>query len=191
VKHNIHIEGYAYSLRPVELEDAQFIVEVRTPEHSQFMHWIDRSVEAQRKWLERYFERPNEYYFVVQRKNDGNREGLTGLLDFDERHRSAQWGRVVLRPGSLAAAEMALLILRLCFDIFRLSEVWGVTLAENTQMISYVESCGFEPRELITVHVDGKARDGAKHVLTADRWREFEEKVSQVALRIAQRSTPR
>lgn len=125
MKHNIYLEGHAYSLRPVEFQDAEFIVDVRTPERTRYMHPITRTVEAQRAWLEEYFLRPDEYYFVIQRRHDQKREGLTGLLDFDNTNHSAQWGRLVLRPGSLAAADTALLMLRLAFDVFSLRTVWA------------------------------------------------------------------
>jgi RimJ/RimL family protein N-acetyltransferase len=186
MKHNIHIEGFAYELRPVEIQDAEFIAEVRTPEHSRFMHQIDRTVEAQRQWLQRYFERPNEYYFVIERRRDRRREGLTGLLDFDDKAHSAQWGRLVLRPGSLAAAEAALLTFRVAFETFRLDEIWGIAVAENTRMIAYVESVGFEHRERLTVQLDGQVVEGRKHVLTKSRWNLHEKEVREIACSIAE-----
>jgi RimJ/RimL family protein N-acetyltransferase len=187
MKHNIRLEGYAYSLRPVELADAEFIVEVRTPERSRFMHRIERTVQAQREWLENYFQRPNEYYFLIERMQDHSREGLTSLLDFDEKHESAQWGRLILRPGSLGAAETALFVLKLAFDTFGLNEVWGPVLAGNAPMIAYVKSLGFECRETVSVPVDGKMVEGIRAVLARDRWSSFEEKVTETARQIALR----
>jgi RimJ/RimL family protein N-acetyltransferase len=181
MKHNIHIEGFAYALRPVELQDAEFIVEVRTPDRTRFMHQIDRTVEAQRRYLEEYYQRPNEYYFVVERRKDRRQEGLMSLLDFDDKGHSAQWGRLILRPDSCAAAETALLTLQLAFDTFDLDEVWGTAVSENTQMIAYVESLGFEDQGSVLIHLDGRAVDGRKHVLTKDRWKMYEKKVSEIA----------
>jgi RimJ/RimL family protein N-acetyltransferase len=185
MKHGISIEGYAYALRPIELEDAKFVVDVRTPKRTRYMHEIERTVEAQRAWLEEYFARPNEYYFVIQRKQDQEREGLTSLLDFDQANRSAQWGRLILRPGSFAAAETALLMLQLAFDTFGLDEVWGIAVAGNTQMIAYAESFGFEDRERVVVELDGRVVEGIKHVLTKRRWKMYEKKVRENARSIA------
>jgi RimJ/RimL family protein N-acetyltransferase len=185
MKHNIHMEGFAYGLRPVELEDAEFIVEVRTPDHSRFMHRINRTIEAQREWLENYFQRSNEYYFVIERKKDRRREGLTGLLNFDDKNRSVEWGRFILRPGSFAAAETALLVLRLVFDTFNLHEVWGIDHAENKRMIAYNESLGFERQGVVTLSLNGKTHDGIKFVLTEDRWRIVEKEVAEIARVVA------
>ena len=99
-------------------------------------------------------------------------------------------GRLVLRPGSFALAEAALLTLRLAFDIFQLREVWGTALVENARLISFVESCGFERRGIVAIHLDGTVHDGIKHVLTKDRWRDFEKKVIEIARAIADKFPP-
>jgi len=191
MKHKIHIKGFAYALRPVELEDAEFIVEVRTPDHTRFMHQIVRTVEAQREWLERYFQRPSEYYFVVERMGNRSREGLVGLLDFDNKNESAQMGRLVLRPGSFAAAETALLTLRLAFDTFHLDEVWGFTTTENLPMIAYIESCGFERWGAMEVVVGNKPRNAIRFVMTKQRWQTSEKELRELSLRIAQMIEPK
>lgn len=187
MKHNIHLEGFAYKLRPVEIEDAEFIVEIRSPERSRFMHQIDRRVEAQRKWLEKYFERPNEYYFVVERKKDGRREGLTCLLNVDAENQSAESGRMVLRPGSLAAPETALCVLRLAFDTFAVHEVWGIALQENKRVLAFNKRLGFERREIVPIQINGKTHSGIRCALTRDRWRAFEKEVTEIASTIAGR----
>jgi RimJ/RimL family protein N-acetyltransferase len=187
MKHDIHIDGYGFSMRPVEMEDAQFIVDVRTPDRSRFMNDIDRTIEAQQAWLQDYFQSPQMYYFVVERNKDRRPEGLARLLDFDDANLSVQWGSLILRPGSLAASETALLILTLAFDKFGVEEVWGVPLKSNKRMIAYIEALGFEQREIVPVPFDGQVVDGTRHVLTKDRWRNFENKVRENARNIADR----
>jgi len=185
MKHSIYLEGFAYSLRPVELEDAEFIIEVREPHRSRFMSDIERSIEAQRKWLENYLQSAQVYYFVVERKMDRRPEGLARLLDFDAIDRSVQWGSLILRPDSLAAAETAVLILNLAFNTLDVNKVWGVPLRANKRMIAYIESLGFEQEEIISVPVDGKMLDGTRHVLTKDRWKNFEKKATGISRGIA------
>ena len=145
------------------------------------MHQINSTVQAQREWIENYFQCPKEYYFVVERKRDRVREGLTSLLDFDDKKLSAQWGRLIIRPGSLAAIETGLLMLRLAFDIFCLSEVWGTVLANNVRMLAFVESLGFEQHETITISVNGETHEGFKVILTKQRWQSFDKKVIRPA----------
>jgi len=170
MRHDLHIEGYAFGLRPIEYADAEFIVEVRTPERSAFLNPIVRSVEAQQAFLEDYFQTPDDYYFVIERKANRHREGLTGLLAFDDQRKSAEWGRHILRPNSLAAPESALLVFRLAFEWFYLDEVWGTVLTSNKRMISYTESCGLTRRRAMQIPVGGVMRDAFEYVLPRAQW---------------------
>jgi RimJ/RimL family protein N-acetyltransferase len=185
MKHNIHHTGHAYSLRPIEFEDAEFIISTRTSERSRFMNQIERTLASQQKWLEEYFQRSNDYYFVVERNKDKRREGMVGIYDFDHSSNSAQWGRVILVPGSLAAAEAALLSFTVAFGTFDLSEVWGVVLSENKPMHGYVQSLGFERLAPVSLVLDGKEVEGIKYVLTKERWKNFENEISAMALIVA------
>ena len=48
MRHDINITGYAFKLRPIELSDAQLIVDLRTsqPERSRFLHPISSDVNS-------------------------------------------------------------------------------------------------------------------------------------------------
>ena len=53
MKHRITVEGFGYRLRPVRLNDAQFIIDVRLEDtaRNKFIHAISRDVKAQEDWL--------------------------------------------------------------------------------------------------------------------------------------------
>ena len=188
MKHDIRVEGFLYEMRPIEREDAEFIAEVRTPERSAFLHPITRTIEAQLAFLDRYFERPDDYYFVIQRKEDSRKEGLAGLLDFDMGKRSAQWGRLILRPGSLAAAETALMMLRIAFNRFALTEVWGTVLPTNAPMVAYLKSLGFKHRSGLKMDFGDSLRDADEYVLPASQWPALERKLIDIARGVAGRT---
>jgi RimJ/RimL family protein N-acetyltransferase len=188
MKHDIHVQGFAFELRPIEREDAAFIAEVRTPERSSFLHPITRTVEAQQAFLDKYFERPGDYYFVIQRKDISKKEGLTGLLDFDMNKQSAQWGRLILRPGSFAAAETALMMLRLAFDKFLLNEVWGTVHLTNAPMIAYLKSLGFARRSGLQMAIGDTLCDADEYVLTASQWPDLETRLTEIARILAERA---
>ena len=196
MKHDIRIAGQVFGLRPVDYDDAAFIVEVRTPERSAHMHPIERSVEAQRAFLEAYFHTPDDYYFVVERTRDRRREGLTGLLGFDAGRKSAEWGRHILRPDSLAAAESALLVFSLAFERFALEEIWGIVLASNRRMLAYAESCGLKRRRMLEMRIDGAPREACEVVLTRAQWPATRARLEELAQTVArwrhteERATP-
>jgi RimJ/RimL family protein N-acetyltransferase len=101
MKHDIQVTGYAFGLRPVTLADAELIVGLRTgSDRSRFLNPIPPSIEQQQVWLQRYFDRGGDYYFVIIRQRDGYPEGLIGLYDVDTVRKRAEWGRWIARPGS-------------------------------------------------------------------------------------------
>ena len=71
------MDGHAYRLRPVEAEDAAFILDLRADrERSRYLHRVSNDLEAQRRWLESYFERPGDYYFLIENRETSQREGI-------------------------------------------------------------------------------------------------------------------
>ena len=96
----------------------------------------------QRAWIETYFALPDDYYFVVERMSDRKAEGLVGIYDFDRATASAEWGRFVVRPGSRAAVEAALLVYRCGFETLGLDRMVCRTLAANEKVVAFHDSCG-------------------------------------------------
>lgn len=191
MRHNHRLEGYAFALRPVELADAEFIVAVRTsaPERTRYLHPISPDVAAQRQWLEGYFARADDYYWVIERHEGAEREGLIGIYDLDRATASAEWGRWVLRPGSLAAVESALLIYRAGFETLGLQALHCLTVAENLPVLSFHDSCGLA--RLATLErrytLGDGAHDAVKHGCTRAEWPALRARLEPQAQRIAQR----
>jgi RimJ/RimL family protein N-acetyltransferase len=187
MRHEYRLTGETHRIRPVVEPDAALIVRLRSGEHARFLHRIDGSEQAQRRYIEQYLRTPGEYYFVVERVFDGRPEGLTALVDVDHDTRSAQWGRTILRPCSLAAPDMVLLILQLAFDVFGLDHVWGWSFAENARMMMFSKALGFE-HQATSVMVDGALRQGFKAVLTRERWQDREPDLRAAARTVARLS---
>lgn len=187
MRHDIALSGFAFALRPVELADADFITALRAPSaRTRFLNRDAGTVDAQRAWLEAYFARPGDYYFVVHALNGGTDEGLLGLYDVDAAARTAEWGRWLLREGSSAAVESALLVYRCVFERLHLDSVHCRTLADNAQVVSFHDSCGLvrAPREVI-IRVDGKQQPAVEHSLARAQWPVVEERLTRIAQRQA------
>ncbi|MBC8095256.1 MAG: GNAT family N-acetyltransferase [Akkermansiaceae bacterium] len=191
MKHDLQLKGHAFGLRPVTLEDAGLVVELRTStERSQFLNPISSSVEVQREWLQRYFDRPGDYYFVINRERDNFPEGLIGLYDLDSAGQRAEWGRWIVRPGSLAAVESAFLIYQAGFERLGLAEIYCRTLAANAAVVSFHDSCGLSRRGVIkeAFEINGSKHDAVEHFLTRDAWPSvksgLESKASFIARRV-------
>ncbi|GAB1452020.1 hypothetical protein MASR2M47_20760 [Draconibacterium sp.] len=82
------IDRYGIVLRFVEIEDAEFILSLRTDEKlSQFISYTDPDLETQIEWIENYKireESGQEYYFIAEDQK-GNKHGTVRLYNFDEK----------------------------------------------------------------------------------------------------------
>ena len=191
MRHDLQVDGFAFRLRPVEMSDAEFIVELRTgdPSRVRYLHSISPDLEAQRQWLAEYFLRAGDYYWVIERIGNGCAEGLVGVYDFDEGPRWAEWGRWVLRSQSLAAVESALLVYRVAFEHMELIQLDCVTVAENQSVLSFHDSCGL-PRialEKGQIELADGSFDGVRHQCDRSLYPQVVERLEPQAKRIQAR----
>ncbi|HET9669901.1 MAG TPA: GNAT family N-acetyltransferase [Casimicrobiaceae bacterium] len=183
MRHELHRDGPAFRLRPVVDEDAAYIVDLRA-RGGPYINRGATNVAAQRDWLTRYYEREGDFYFVVVSRRDARREGLVGI--YDVRDGGAEWGRFVLEPGSVAAVETALLVYDVAFDELALDRVCCRTLAANTHVVAFHDSCGLvrTPGEVTITH-DGAPARAIEHWMTRNAWRQTRERMDRLAARIA------
>ena len=104
MQHERHIEGAGFRLRPARLSDSEFILSLRTqPQLSRYLHPVSGRLEDQQAWMQTYFERPGDFYFVVERADSQEAVGTIALVDVEGPGGSAEWGRWILSPESMAA----------------------------------------------------------------------------------------
>lgn len=158
MKHSYKLEGYCYRLRPIRKTDAQFVIDVRLEdtERNSYIHTISRDIADQITWLDRYFEREGDYYFVIENRISGAAEGLIAFYDVADG--KAEWGRWVLKKGSLAAAESVYLIYRIAFEQAGLSELCCRTLAENRTVVDFHTNIGEKTRCILKNHAELNGR---------------------------------
>ena len=157
-----------FRLRPIADEDAPLVVQLRTqPELARWLRPTSNRLEDQLAWLDDYYRRPNDYYFVVEGREP---EGLISLYNIADGQ--GEWGRWILKPGSLAAVESALLIYRGAFERLNLASVYCHTLSENSKVLSFHDSCGIQQRQLLpaAVELNGRTLDMVEHRLDRQRW---------------------
>jgi RimJ/RimL family protein N-acetyltransferase len=187
VRHDLTVAGHAFRLRAVAEDDAAFIVALRTA-RAAFLNPGANSVGDQLEWLARYFERQNDYYFVVEAIGSGRREGLAGIYDIDAAAHHGEWGRWVLESGSCAAVESALLVYRCAFGRLGLHTVRCRTLVGNGQVLAFHDSCGLRRSQgLVSVAADtaGGSRAAVEHAVDLDDWPRLEARLEPIAARAA------
>lgn len=170
MQHNLVLEGTAFRLRPVTLGDAAFIIELRSKdrERLRFIHQVGDDLEAQKQWLKQYFLRAGDYYWVVERRGSNHPEGTVSIYNLNETLKTAEWGRWVLCPGSLAAVESAHLIYLAAFDNLALESTYCLTVAANTNVVSFHDSCGAVREKTLKEHFNlgGQKFDAVQHRVT-------------------------
>jgi RimJ/RimL family protein N-acetyltransferase len=191
MRHSHQLDGWAYRLRPVALEDAGLIIELRGGEgqRARYLHPISPDPVLQREWIARYLERGNDYYWVIERLDGKRAEGLIGIYDLKPGEQMAEWGRWILRPDSLAAAASALLIYRAAFEILKLESMYCLTIADNLPVVSFHDSCGLPRVELLKQHLElgGQRFDAVKHLCAKESFVTVRQQLEPQAQLIARR----
>jgi RimJ/RimL family protein N-acetyltransferase len=170
---DLRVAGRRFSLRPVGLNDVNLILALRgDPERARFLHATPLTVAAQVRYLEDYFRRDNDYYFVIEGNDPPRSEGLIGVYDIDWAAGRGEWGRWILRRGSSAAVESVLLLYRFSFGCLGLKELYCRTLADNARVVSFHDSCGLTRRGETMMEMGAGLAPAlaVEHVLDAATW---------------------
>jgi RimJ/RimL family protein N-acetyltransferase len=186
MRHEIRIEGSRYALRPVALDDAAFILNLRTdPELSAFLHPTSPQLADQEAWLRAYFERAGDWYFVVEDMRTGQPVGTAGIYDLENGR--AEWGRWLLCRRNPAAVESALLIYRAAFERLGLEELYCRTVAANAAVVSFHNSSGAEFMGVLPGHfvLNGAPQDAVEHCVRRATWPPMQARLEKLAQRLA------
>jgi RimJ/RimL family protein N-acetyltransferase len=188
VRHDVAVEGYAYRLRPVAAGDARFIMDLRTdPKRNAFIHPTPNNIDLQKRWIEEYFERAGDYYFVIESRAAAQPQGTIGLYTIDIARRCGEWGRWVVQEDSMAALESAVLIYRVAFDMLDLSMVYARTAITNERVVRFHDVCGLERHAVLPgfLQLRAGAVDAVEHRITRERWENIKAALGAKAARLA------
>ena len=174
MRHHYTIQEGSYRLRPARLDDAAFIVDLRTqPGRNRFINTTSSDVAAQQDWLRRYFERSFDYYFVIEHVTSGEREGTLGIYAVNEEERSAEWGRWMVRPESKAAVASCCLAFDLAFGEMDLEMLHSYVAAENEEVIGLLGALGMRREKWLKGYLSlgGMAHDAVMLRISRSDWK--------------------
>jgi RimJ/RimL family protein N-acetyltransferase len=170
MQHTVQSEAFGVRLRPVQLQDAAFIVWLRNLDHAKGRVGDSAGdLGAQEAWLQTYFQRPDDYYFIIETKG-GIPVGTYGLWDFVQG--SGESGRWIVRPDVPAAVPSAIIGLDLAFGRLGLKQVRVKTVSTNQPVLSLNRKFGMrqthiEPNAQI---IGGKPVDQVHFILEPPDW---------------------
>jgi RimJ/RimL family protein N-acetyltransferase len=141
MRHQVSASGLGVRLRPVTLEDAAFIVWLRGLEHVRGKIGDSATtIAAQESWLQKYFERQGDYYFVIETER-GYQVGAYGIYNVEGK--SAESGRWIIRTDVPAAIPCAIVAFDLAFGELEMTELRVKTVATNQRVLSLNRKFGF------------------------------------------------
>ncbi|WP_054956224.1 GNAT family N-acetyltransferase [Paenibacillus dakarensis] len=182
MKHDIIVERFGIRLRPVTMDDAEFIFKLRrSPELSKYIGELDSRYSVHESWLKEYFQREGDYYFCIELLS-GEPVGTIAIYDISER--TGNWGRWIILPRVLAAPASVWLIFHVAFDILGLNSVYSNTVIENESVVSFHDHCGL-PRTRIEhggLTINGIAYDTVIHTASKEHWPFIQKKLEKPAV---------
>jgi RimJ/RimL family protein N-acetyltransferase len=183
MRHDISRTGSGFSLRPVTVDDAPAIVHLRTdPKRAAFLHPTSASVDDQIAWTHRYFEREGDWYFVIENAITGAFEGAIAVYNHDPVAKTAEMGRWITQPGSMAALESAALSFDIGFDEIQLDMIYTRTEAVNGPVISFLDTLGSKTKGPV---VGPNEEHWIEQRMTKDEWKERRPQLQPMIDRIA------
>lgn len=125
-------------LRPVTIDDAEFIVILRNQEYVKgFIHRTSLDVETQRRWITDYLKREKEYYWIITDLN-GQPFGTQSLYDYDCEKNTIVAGRWVKMPGfDNNAISAHVQLFDFAFNVLKVDTVVNDVVSTNKAVIKY------------------------------------------------------
>src|SRR6185503_1632655 len=167
--HSLQIEGFGVRLRPVRMEDAGFIVWLRNLEHAKGRVGDSAtSVAAQETWLKTYFQRQDDYYFIIE---TAGRIAVGAYGIYHVTGPSAESGRWIIRTDVPAAIPSAILAFDLAFGKLGLKELRVKTVSTNQGVLTLNRKFGFREAGVDSgTQINGQPVDQIKFLLDAAEW---------------------
>jgi len=139
------ITGKNINLRLAEIDDAEFILSLRTDKDlSQFISSVDGSLDSQIAWLKEYKKKENEkseYYFIIE---DKKHDSLGTIRLYEIKDDSFCWGSWILSKDALqfAAIESALLLYDFAFLRLGFKSSHFEVRKENASVVAFHKRFG-------------------------------------------------
>lgn len=171
-KQNIVLEGYGVRLRPVTVDDAGFILELRNMPHAQGkIGELNITEEEERRWLEKNILNPYDYFFIIETQAKV-KLGSIGVYDIDFSLKTAEVGRVVTIPGSHKYIPARTMLNDFCFNDLSLDVIKSYVVSTNTRIINYNKQFGAQCVGILknAKIISGRSVDMAYFELKRDVW---------------------
>lgn len=139
------LEGFGCRLRPVTVEDAAFIIDLRNQPFAQGMiHATSASVERQIGWIENWQLRDDDYYWIIEAVGEATESiGTIGFYDVAAIEKEGMPGRWVMLPQNRVNVMAPFLLLyKFVFEVLDINRVVMDVVADNKKVRRFHELYG-------------------------------------------------
>ena len=157
-----NILGKNIYLREVQYSDSKKIVKWRNDNNiGKYLTRKKLTLTKQKLFIEEYFKRENDFYFIAELKNKKVPIGTVAVFNYDKITKIAEWGRIIVLPEySLAAFEIAFLSIQFAFEELKINKIYGAVQKENKVAHRFDLSLGFVEEGILRSHYwNGKKCD--------------------------------
>jgi len=140
IKHKI--EGRTINFRNAQIDDAAFILKLRTdPQLNIYLNRTNPDLNEQKLWIKNCQENTGQYYFIIE---DKEQESVGTVRLYDFKADSFCWGSWIIQPNSprKAAIESALLVYELGFYELGFQKSHFDVRKENAKVIEFHKRYG-------------------------------------------------
>ena len=145
---NYLLEKYGLKTRLVDLNDAEFILSLRTNiERTKYMVTVENNIDIQREWIKEYKEREKDgldYYFIYSNAED-TPIGLNRVSHIDIINKTAKDSSWITVKGlKYEAIKMLIIRNELVFNSLEIEKCWGEVHKENISAIRIFKLFGYK-----------------------------------------------
>ena len=175
------LEGYGCRLRPVAVEDAAFIVNLRNqPFAKGTIHATSTSVDRQIQWIVNWQQRENDYYWIIEAPGEVSESiGTIGFYDLELGLGEGMPGRWVMLPQTRVNIMAPFLLLYgFVFEELCLNRVVMDVVASNKKVRRFHELYGARYIQAPSRYADTESEVGAPLVwfeFLRDQWPSMKE----------------
>jgi len=153
--------GICCYLTELTENDTDFIIGLRTNQNLNALSGKSLSPEEHLSWLKKYYQKDNDFYWVVREIKSNERIGTAALFDIDNRSRKAESGRTIILDGyRFLTFDVFFTRMKFAFDNLNLNKVYAKVRLSEQKIINYDKKLGYK--------VDGILRedwwDGEKFI---------------------------
>ncbi|MCY4324559.1 MAG: GNAT family N-acetyltransferase [Betaproteobacteria bacterium] len=178
------IDGYVFRLRHATMDDAPFIVNLRS--NQPFLNSGSSTIEEQKAWLQNHYAQPSAYYFIIEEKHSQQAQGTfrATIIPQGSRAKLDSWA---ILPGSLAATESLLLMGRFVFTTLNLNAFEALVIKQNIEALSAYKLIGAKKIAEKTTITRGKTYGCEVLELTSQVWGKQSKILEELSMRTAQK----